>query len=58
MAVICSKYIFRDSCSSELNDIEFKMIKDDLNEILNNVDIEQFKELSKKFADYGKEDKK
>ena len=47
--------IFRDNCSSELSREEFKFIKNELNEIINTIDIDRFKKISKEFASYGKE---
>ena len=47
--------IFRDNCSSELDSQEYKFLKAELDEIINTVDIERFKKISKEFASYGKE---
>ena len=46
--------IFRDNCSSEFSKQEFEFIKNELDEIINTIDIDRFKKISKEFASYGK----
>ncbi len=48
--------IFRDECLSELKKEEYKMIVTELDKIIDEVDLNRFKNLSKKFADYGEEE--
>ena len=48
--------IFRDECLSELKSEEYEIIITELHKIIEQVDLDRFKKLSKKFADYGEEE--
>mgnify|MGYP001164159956 CR=1 FL=1 len=48
--------IFRDECSSKLSQKDFSFIIKELDEIVSSMDLEAFKTLSAKFAEYGEED--
>ncbi len=48
--------IFRDECSSKLSQENFSFIKEELYRIASSSDLEAFKKLSAKFAEYGKEE--
>ena len=47
--------IFRDECSSKLSQEDFSFIKEELHRIINSRDLQAFKELSAKYAEYGEE---
>ena len=51
-----NELIFRDECSSILNEDSFSKINSDIKEIIASSDIIKFKELSKEYADYGIEE--
>jgi FlaA1/EpsC-like NDP-sugar epimerase len=50
-----NELIFRDECSSTLTEKEFELVNTELNTIIDFTDLKRFKELSKKFAEYGEE---
>ncbi len=51
-----NKLIFRDECQSELKNDEYELLKSELDKIIDQVDLNGFKNLSKKYADYGEEE--